>query len=400
MANILILPGSKWQFELAQTVKKMDHHLFVVSPEDDPPCKRIADDYFQSDIFAIDDIEKYARDKGVHAIISDECDIAIPVVAELGERLNLCTLSKSAASLYTNKYEMRLFCEAHGINTPRFRKCKNENEAIVFFHEIQAPIILKPLDSNASHGVFIVSSEDDIRERFKESLSFSRIERAVLAEQYINGTEFTVDGVQTSQGHFTLAISIKKHYKHNPNIANELLFKHYNPDFSYDLLKETNDSFVNQSPLKFGLTHAEYKYWAGKYYLIEIGARGGGNMISSLISPYMSGRETYPYLINCSLGLPDNSTFEILEGCREYVSILKFFDSPENTGLVKEIIGEDILKNEPDVIKYELLFSVGDHLQRCESDSARIGYYIACSKNEKSLNRIYNAVSNGFRIIT
>ena len=81
-----------------------------------------------------------------------------------------------------------------------------------------------------------------------------------------------------------------------------MFFSYDNDKFDYDLLRKVNDEYVNKTGLPFGLTHAEYKYEDGKYYLIEIGARGGGNLIGSHIVPLISGVDNYTYLIEKTLG--------------------------------------------------------------------------------------------------
>ena len=45
----------------------------------------------------------------------------------------------------------------------------------------------------------------------------------------------------------------------------------------------------------------------GKYYLIEIGARGGGNLISAVIVPLMSGVDNYAYLVDSCFGFQARS---------------------------------------------------------------------------------------------
>ena len=145
--------------------------------------------------------------------------------------------------------------------------------------------------------MFTVNSEADILEKFNETLTFSRNSKAVLVEKYIEGTEFTVDGIMTESGHITLAISEKEHYQHNNNIAKSLFFTQNNSKFDYDLLRKTNDELLNATGLPFGLTHVEYKYQDGKYYLIEMAARGGGNLISAIIAPFMADIDNYDYLI-------------------------------------------------------------------------------------------------------
>ena len=398
MAKVLVLPGSQWQLPLVRKIKETGHVCCVVSPEEAPPCAAASDDFFRSDIFAIDEIEAYAREQKVDAILSDECDIAMPVVAELGRRLGLRAMSPQTAALYTDKFLMREFCKQHGLRSPEYRLCKTADEAVAFLETLGRPIIIKPLDSNASHGVFKTATADEVQAHFDEALSFSRVEKAVLAERFIEGTEFTMDGVKTPQAHYTLAISEKKHFKHNRNIANELYFTHDNPRFDYDKLRRANDAFVMASPLEYGFTHAEYKCEDGEFYLIEIGARGGGNMISSVITQHMSGFDTYRYLIGCALGDVRAEDFSIRPAYRDKAAVLKFFSTPNGGGKVTAIDGTAYLENEPDIREYRLNFRIGDTIEDAKNDSVRIGFYIACSDSKEELDQVMENVEREFRI--
>ncbi|MDI9589873.1 MAG: ATP-grasp domain-containing protein [Acidobacteriota bacterium] len=398
MANVLVLPGSRWQLALAQRVRDLGHWLCVVSPEQDPPCAAIADDFYRSDIFAVDAIEQHASQLGIEAILSDECDIAMPVVAELGRRLGLATLSPQAAALYTDKSLMRAFCVRNGIGSAAYALCRTVDEAVAFLNDLGKTAIIKPLDSNASHGVFMVRTSDDILRHFDEALSFSRSRREILVEEYIGGVEFTVDGIKTPNAHYTLAISKKRHFAHNPNIASDLYFTHSDPQFDYDLLRQTNDAFVMASPLVYGLTHAEYKFEDGAFKLIEIGARGGGNLISSIIAQTMSGHDTYRYLIDAALGNAADQDFSILPAYQERATILKFFHTPQGGGKVMRIEGLEHLQSEPAILDYQINFAIGDHIEAAESDSARIGFYIACADNARELDDVVRAVDERFHI--
>nr|WP_305138814.1 ATP-grasp domain-containing protein [uncultured Schaedlerella sp.] len=398
MSRILVLPGSQWQIPLVRKIKELGHQAIVVSPEENAPCKGVANEYFQSDIFEIDVIKQYCKENNVEAVMSDECDIAMPVVAELGKYLKVPALSDQNAALYTDKFLMREFCAKHGFMTPEYCLCKTVEDVINFFRRIQRPIIIKPLDSNASHGVFKISTEEELKKYFGISLSFSRTEKAILAERFINGTEFTIDGIVTPNAHYTLAISEKKHFKHNANIANELYFTHQNKDYDYEKMKACNDAFVMKSGLRYGLTHAEYKFEGGNYYLIEIGARGGGNLISAVITQYMSGYDTYKYLIECALGKRNNANFPIQKAYQNRASVLKFFETPNKGGKVTDIRGMDYLEEEFDVKNFHLNFKIGDNVEEAKNDSARIGYYIACSENVERLNTVIYNIQERFQI--
>lgn len=397
--KILVFPGTQWQVPLIEKIQEMGHQALVVNPDPNAPGMKKADLCLISDMFDKQRVVEFGRAQKIDAVMSDECDIAMNMVAELGKAFNVPTMDEETAALFTDKFLMREFSKKHGLKYPEYKFCKTVEDAIALQKEINKPIIIKPLDSNASHGVFKCSNEEEIREHFVESMSFSRVEKSVLAERFIVGTEFTIDGVKTPHAHYTMAISEKKHFAHNESIANELLFSHYNPNFDYDKLRATNDAFVMKSNLQFGFTHAEYKFEDGEFYLIEIAARGGGNMISSCITQYMTGYDTYRYLVECATGNVHDEDFSLRLEYRERAAVLKFFETPGGGGKVREIKGLDYLDNEPDIKHYRLNFKIGDTIENALNDSVRIGFYIVCSENMQKLREVINNVQNNFQII-
>ena len=397
--KILVLPGTQWQVPLIEKIQEMGHQALVVNPDPNAPGMKKADLCLISDIFDKQRVVEFGRAQKIDAVMSDECDIAMNMVAELGKSFNVPTMDEDTAALFTDKFLMREFSKKHGLKYPEYKFCKTVVDAIDLQKGINKPIIIKPLDSNASHGVFKCSNEEEIREHFAESMSFSRVEKSVLAERFIVGTEFTIDGVKTPHAHYTMAISEKKHFAHNESIANELLFSHYNPRFDYDKLRATNDAFVMKSNLQFGFTHAEYKFEDGEFYLIEIAARGGGNMISSCITQYMTGYDTYRYLVECATGNVHDEDFSLRLEYKERAAVLKFFETPGGGGKVREIKGLDYLDNEPDIKHYRLNFKIGDTIENALNDSVRIGFYIVCSENMEKLREVINNVQKNFQII-
>ena len=127
------------------------------------------------------------------------------------------------------------------------------------------------------------------------------LNRLVIAEQYITA-EFTIDGVFVNGKHHSLAISKKDHFAYNSNIASELLFSNQDDQYDYDVLRRTNDQLMNLAGNVIGLTHNEYKYQDGVFYLIEMAARGGGTCIASDIVPMISGVDNYMLYIDQALG--------------------------------------------------------------------------------------------------
>ena len=92
--NILILPASEWLVPLIKKAKELGYNVFVVNPDEDSPGFEYADDHLLSDIFDFENVIKYARANDIKAVISDECDVAMPLLAKLGKALGLPALSE------------------------------------------------------------------------------------------------------------------------------------------------------------------------------------------------------------------------------------------------------------------------------------------------------------------
>lgn len=395
--NILVLPGAKWQVPLVKKIHEMGYKSFVVNPAPDSPTFQYADAHVVSDIFDKGNYLDTVKTIGVDAVISEECDIATLLVSELAEELGVRSQSRAIAELYSSKAKMREFLRDNGLPCPEFKLCHSLEECLDFYNSLGKLMIIKPLDSSSSRGVFTIHNEDELKSHFAESLSFSRKEKAVLCERYIKGTEFTVDGIKTDKGHVCLAISQKKHYDYNDNIANELLFSYDNSDYDYERLRAVNDQFVYLSKLPFGLTHAEYKYEDGEFYMIEIGARGGGNLISSDIVPCLSGYDNYEALIKMALGEKVDVIPSVKEEYKSRCAVLKFFDVPGNGGEVKAIEGEPMLKDNPCILSYSFNFQVGDRIVKADNDAMRVGYYIAWGKTREELLELMDKIDKSVR---
>ena len=220
-----------------------------------------------------------------------------------------------------------------------------------------------------------------------------------MIEEYIEGIEFTVDGIKCGDKHITLAISEKKHYPHNTNIAYQLFFSNTNDHFDYDLLKQTNNTFVDTSNLPDGcLTHAEYKYSNGRFYLIEIGARGGGALVASHIVPIMSGVDNYKYMINTSLNIKQKA-ITLNDRLENRCSVLYFFHTPGEGGIVKDIKGLKFIKSCKNIITYKLNFKVSDKIEAPDNDAARIGFYIAYGESKEELMKLMDKINDKFQIL-
>ena len=150
--------------------------------------------------------------------------------------------------------------------------------------------------------------------------------------------------------------------------------------------------------LPFGFNHAEYRYEDGEFYLLEIGARGGGNLISSHIVPAMTGIDNYSMLIDMFLGKSVTFPVKQDELKTEKVAVLEFFDTTKSGGVVKSVSGTKFLDDSKDVLYYQLNFKVGDEIHRPTDGGNRIGFYLACCKDVATMQSLRNEIKSKFEI--
>jgi Biotin carboxylase len=379
--TILVVGGSERQVPIVKKCKELNHYVINVDANKDSPGFEYADANEVVNILDLEECLKVAQKYSVDGVISEQSDIAVPTVAYVSEKMGLPTIGYETSLLFTNKFKMRQFCKENNFHYPKFYLCSSFEEINEKSKELEYPFIIKPIDNSASRGVNIVRCEKELIDKYADTINFSRTNQ-VLIEEYINGIELTVEGFKTKSKHFSLAVSEKEHYKNAQMVANKLFYSPSNDYIDYEELKIINNKLVESMGLPFGITHAEYKYLNGKFYLIEIAARGGGARIASEIVPLITNIDTYKLLIDYVLG----ESGEIDNFDTDLYVCLEFFDL--QTGKIKNIQGYNNIKKMNEVIYCQLDYNNGDIVKVPYNDGLRAGYYIAYEKSRESLDML------------
>jgi carbamoyl-phosphate synthase large subunit len=291
---------------------------------------------------------------------------------------------------------MRQFAKENGVDIPEYKICRTADDAMEMLERF-GRIIIKPLDSQSSRGVFTITSRAELEEHYEETISFSNREKVFLAEEYIDGDEFTIDGLVVNGHHYPLCISVKEMYRQNMNISKTQTYTCYSADHDYDLLRKTNHDLIMKAGLPFGLTHSEYRSHNGKYYLIEAGARGGGSNLSAKIVPFMSGIDNYAYYIHSVLGENvDEQPLKDLHLPEKKAVIMRFFDFGE--GRVRSVEGKDFLLNSKNLIDYQLEVKTGDELKNPRYGRLRPGHFIIGNEDYASLKEEADEIVRRVRV--
>lgn len=397
MAKIMVIAGGDWQIELIKKAKSMGHYVICTNLYEDSPAFPYADACEVSDVLDKEKNLEIAKKYMPDAVISDQSDIAAPTVAYVNEKLGLRGIGIEKADLFTDKSKQRDFCKENGLAIPDYAICETPDEANLLLQKY-GRIVIKPIDSQSSRGVYIITSRNELEEKYKETVSWSNRRKVFLAEEYIEGDEFTVDGLVINGRHYPLCISMKEMYPQNPNISRTQTYSYFSDKYDYDLLRKTNKELIETMGLSMGLTHSEYRAYNGRYYLVEVGARGGGSNLSGKIVPFMSGVDNYEYLIKEALGETiDEDYVKNISFSKDKYVVMRFFDFGE--GVVDDVEGRDFLANHPMLIDYQLEVKPGDELKEPKYGRLRPGHFSIGGDGKAIVERETNKIIEAVKVI-
>lgn len=247
----------------------------------------------------------FCQEEYIDGIITDQTDISVRTVAYVAEKMGLPGIGYEKGILFTDKAEMRKAMEAAGIPCMPNRTVDSMEDAVAFFHEYgERPVIIKPLDSQGSRGIYACYSEADIRKYYEDSRKFSSNGK-VIAEKLARGTEFFVEGM-AYDGKFRNLIIGDTHYFdiENAYAAESRRTPSTRDAALVERVLRRNQEIIEEFGLKQGISHSEFivDEDEDEIYLLETAARGGGVYISSDMISVQTGINVEKFLVDIALG--------------------------------------------------------------------------------------------------
>lgn len=390
--SVMIMPGGAFQLPLVRKANARGFRTIVTDMNPHCVCSGEASEYYECGTDNDEALLALATRLRPDGIVTDQTDAAVPVVGVLTEALGIPGNGADVCQLFTNKALMRRYGKEKGFPTPDYRTVSSLAEAQEAAVAIGYPVVIKPPSSQSSNGVYVVAGAVEMQEAFGKATGFAR-GADVIVEQFIDGTEFTVEGFMTPAGHRTLAISQKDHFSDCPTVACSLRYTPHNAQFDYDGLSRSHDALLDGSGLRFGLTHAEYKFYRGEFFLIEFAARGGGTRIASDIVPWVSGVDVLEKLLDHAVhGHSDPIPHTILKRC----ALLEFLQV--KPGVVKSIDGLEAVLGFTGVCTVKVNYGLGERIPPVANDTSRPGYFILQTETEDELDTLRTKVLETLKI--
>ena len=300
MRKLAIIGASYLQLPLVKRAKEMGLYTICFAWEKGAVCKDIADKFYPISIVEKEQILAICQLEQIDGICTIASDTAAPTVAYVAEQMGLVGNSYESALHANDKYLMRNALQSAGILCPLFQMVKSAEEELndVFTY----PLIIKPTDRSGSLGVTKVSDVVARKYALQTALEYSFKHEAIV-EEYIEGREISVEFISYQGKHYPLQITDKV----TTGAPHFVELEHHQPaDLTLDQRSEIyrlTIKALDALGVTNGASHSEYRITKdGNIYVIEIGARMGGDFIGSDLVQLSTGYDFLRGVIEVALG--------------------------------------------------------------------------------------------------
>ena len=377
--KLLILAAGILQVPVIKKAREMGCYVIAADGNANAVGLQYADKAVVADITDEDVMLQIARKEKVDGVIHPCSEVSMSVMGYINDSLGLSGISKLMARRATNKYLMREAFTKYGAPNPQSYCTNDVNEAWnLFCDKFDKNAILKPSRSSGSRGIAKIDhniSREKFLELYKCAYKESR-DKQVMIEQFIDGPEFSVEIIVWNGNVNVLAVTDKK-TTGSPYFVE---LGHSQPSvFPWDIVEKVKDAAVagvKALELSNCACHAEIKVENDKAYIMEIGARLGGDFISTELTHLSTGVDMVAAAVNIALGIaPDMKPKKMKQGaCIRY-----FCPRP---GRLVSIEGLEHL-NDEHVYMSEIYCEKGDKILEVKSSLDRSGHMIVTAKNSR-----------------
>lgn len=381
-ASVLQLPAIKRAKEMGLQVISVDMNPDAIGFQESGIIKEVISTI---DIPAVVEAAKRYKIDGVMTLASD---MPMRTVAAVSKVLNLVGISEETALKATNKAHMREALKQYDVPIPVFYKVSNKWEYEQAVSSFDVPFIVKPADNSGSRGIIKISDISDkkaVLEAYDYSKASSR-NGDVVVEEYMNGLEVSVE---------TLTVGGKCHViqitdKITSGAPYFVEMGHTQPSRLDSETKQLIAEVAKMANRAVGITngpsHTEVIVTKDGPKIVEIGARLGGDCITTHLVPFSTGVDMVECCIRIALGEPIDINVKYEKG-----AAIRYLNC--GTGKIKSITGVDEAERFEGVQQISIVHGVGEVVSGIKNSSDRIGFVVAQGENaDKAIEHCEKAI--------
>ena len=373
MKKLMIVGASILQLPAIIKAKEMGLHVAVVDFNPQAIGIQYADQYYNASTMDENAVLAAAEDYMPDGIMTLATDMPMRGVSKASDKLHLHSISYETALKATDKYDMIKAFKEQNVPSPWFFVVDSLEELKSHVADMMFPCIIKPTDNAGSHGVAKVNCIQELLDNYEYAHSCSRHGK-VIVEEYLDGPEVSVE-VMVVDGDVNILQITDKITTEAPHFVE---MGHTQPS---QLSQEIRDAIsrVTVAACKAvgidkGPAHVEMKVTERGPVMIELGARMGGDNITTHLVPLSSGIDMVKATIKVALGeKPD------IKPTLSCGSAIRYFDVP--FGMIKAVEDMEVVKQIPGVKQVTFTKGIGDVSSPIHCSNDRVGFVIAQGKS-------------------
>lgn len=390
MKKLLVLAAGILQVPIIKEAREMGYYVVAADGNPDAVGLQYADKQICANITSEEEMLAIAKAEHIDGVIHPCSEVSMNVMGRINDELGLCGISRKQAVIATNKHLMREAFSVGDAPTPISILAKSSEDAWMHFTcYFNTNAILKPSRNSGSRGIAKVVkgiSKDEFIKLYDTALEESH-DNSVLIEQFIEGPEFSVE-IIVWEGKVNVLTVTDKKTTEAPHFV-ELGHNQPScfPNETLAIIKDAAVRGVKALGVNKCACHAEVKVQDGKAYIIEIGARMGGDFISTVLTRLSTGIEMVAAAIDCALNIePDLTPKTKPQG----VCIRYFCPKP---GILKSISNTEVL-NDSRVHDWKIYYQIGDEIPEVTSSLCRSGHLIVTEKTQQEAIALADKIIN------
>ena len=379
-ASILQLPAIEKAVEMGLKVVTLDMNPEAVGFNVPGVVKEVIS------TIDIDAAVEAAKRYHIDGVMTLATDMPMRTVAAVAKECGLVGVSEETAIKATDKSVMREALRTAGVPVPKFFRVASINEFRTAVESIDGSFMVKPADSSGSRGILKVDDRENLDSAYEYTKQFSH-NGIVVVEECMVGPEVSVE---------TLAIDGEVHViqitdKITTGSPHFVEMGHTQPTRldCADEIKKVAIAANKAVGIKNGPSHTEIIVTKDGPKIVEIGARLGGDCITTHLVPLSTGVNMVEACIRIALGEKPDITPTLHCG-----SAIRYFQ--QHAGIVKSIVGVEAAEGMPGVKQVSIVHGIGETITDITDSGSRMGFVIsqgtdaddAAEKCEKALETI------------
>ena len=394
--RLLVLAAGILQVPIIERAHEMGYYVIAADGDSNACGLQYADKAICVNITSEEDMLRVAHEEKIDGVIHPCSEVSMNVMGRINDELGLSGVSREQAIRATNKHLMREAFEKGDAPSPKSILTERAEEAWNHLqNDFDTNAILKPSRNSGSRGIAKVArniEKEEFEKLYNIALEESR-DKSVLIEQFIEGPEFSIEIIVWNGKVNVLTLTDKKTTE-SPHFVE---LGHSQPscfsEKNVEILKAAAIAGVKALGVNNCACHAEAKLMDGKAYLMEIGARMGGDFISTVLTRLSTGVDMIAAAINCALGI---------EPCMEPTSekhgvcIRYFCPRPGKLVSISNTEGLD----DPRVHEWKIYHKTGDMIPKVTSSLCRSGHVIVTEETPQKAIALAEKLINEVIFVT